>query len=577
MSWEISVVNQEVILQLSVEEGTASEARVAAVAAATVATSQAGIATQKATDAETFATASATSAGQALGYKNESEAAKDLAVTAKDEAESFAQTVLAYPVAVVEGLVDQAILSKNQSATSATQSVDAKNLAVIAKNEAEQFSRNIVNVFPNAVRNQTWIQQSNVLITYSGLGMELAFSNNGSARFNNPFTVTSGKRYGVIVSYTLNSNTGSHFQISTFGNSTYVESGNWTENYIGVKTTKAFILNYSYTGTPIFYFQKYNSGACNITVHEIILVDLGLTGNKNYLITALSLKSFFDASGYFDRLTISDVAKSVENIDPSLIPVRSVWAGRKMVTLGHSIVYQNTWQTLLSELLGTTYTSSDTTTGLSSLPLALGGSTIRPFYTNSTAYSLGVDGANANGKKNSSIHHRAKSLPSYNAGLIIVMNAQNDPITATQVGTINDTSYTGNEVLATNSNDIIIPTLYSSLKGLLEIITSQNLSAKVVYVSILKNWKYNPALAITEDYFSSPNRKSVWQCEKDCCELYGVDFVDMFSDGWGAFNASYFMSNDSDNTTWQNNNLSRVHPNIYGGERMARTVFAKIS
>jgi len=78
MSWEISVVNQEVILQLSVEEGTASENRVAAEAAATVATAQAGIATTKASeanqskiDAGTFAVASATSAGQALTYKNE--------------------------------------------------------------------------------------------------------------------------------------------------------------------------------------------------------------------------------------------------------------------------------------------------------------------------------------------------------------------------------------------------------------------------------------------------------------------------------------------------------------------------
>ncbi|WP_286727889.1 MULTISPECIES: SGNH/GDSL hydrolase family protein [Sphingobacterium] len=238
--------------------------------------------------------------------------------------------------------------------------------------------------------------------------------------------------------------------------------------------------------------------------------------------------------------------------------LKSPYKGLKMCTLGHSIVYQNQWQPLLSELLGTVYDLSETRGIVTKQPLGLGGSWFRAVYTNSTPWSYDVEPSQANGKQGSSIYTRADWVAQYKPDLIFVFNPTNDTLTPALVGEVTDPIYTGAEL---SSSDANAPTVISSVKGIFKKLGQQNPTAKIVFCSDLLNaFNYNdPQSAL--DRISNANLVSRHNKFKTVCEMFGVQFIDLLHNTWNVYEASsYFIPTDT------------VHPNSLGGEKIAKNI-----
>jgi len=404
------------------------------------------------------------------------------------------------------------------------------------------------------------------------------FSDVGPA--NSLLKLHNSQKIAIITDFTIiNETAASNFKIDIlkYKSSEYMANLNYLEyNGVGIRTIDIQIVDViDLPAIPTIndsqlVFSNPNTTSLDVDFHKILVLDLGYAGDDFYGLTIDEIKEYYKTVGYFEQL---DFVNYAENVISS-----SAYKSQRMLTFGHSQVYQNTWQPKLASLLGTVYDYSETYPSNDyDYPLALGASHIAPYYTDSTPYDITVDGANASNKKNASMHYRAKQIVDFE-GLLVVMNAQNDSYSSSIFGSIEDSGYIGDEVLAVNSSGSAVPSLYASIKGMLQILSSNNPKAKIVYCSIYRSWQYDPSDEVESEFGIGSNKYNQFIVEKNSCERLGVTFVDLWNDsGINAYNASEYLKADSDYEDWKNNGGSRVHSNEQGGIRIAETIYAKIS
>lgn len=241
---------------------------------------------------------------------------------------------------------------------------------------------------------------------------------------------------------------------------------------------------------------------------------------------------------------------------------RGNWFGKKMVTLGHSIVYQNKWQDLLAQLIGATYSMAETRGTVTQQPLALGGAWLRAAYSNATLWTFASKPTQSDGYRNSSIYYRADWVAQYNPDLILIFNPTNDSTTPSVVGEITDPIYTGAEVFYTDAG---APTVISSLKGIFKKLGEQNPKARIVFCSDILGGFINGDVDSALSKLSNANLVARHNKIKAVCELYGVQFVDLLHDAWNVYEASSCY-----------NPADMIHPNEIGGEKIARSIAPKL-
>jgi lysophospholipase L1-like esterase len=111
-------------------------------------------------------------------------------------------------------------------------------------------------------------------------------------------------------------------------------------------------------------------------------------------------------------------------------------------------------------------------------------------------------------------------------------------------------------------------TVYSCLKGTLQILSETNPNARILCLGLAPWYIYNK-----EDY------KEYMQYEKDvntviknCCEEYNIQYVDLFSElGWNFYNANKYYTKSSGVEEGSDVSNRQVHPNDNG-----QMVIAKI-
>lgn len=244
---------------------------------------------------------------------------------------------------------------------------------------------------------------------------------------------------------------------------------------------------------------------------------------------------------------------------------RGNWFGKKMVTIGHSLVFQNQWQDLLAQLIGANYSVVDTRGTSTKQPLALGGSYLRAVYQVDMDWSFDLEPSQSYKKRGATIYTRADFVAQHKPDLIIVFNPNNDMFAPEIVGETSDIAHTGDEVLVTSDTDPSGPTVISSLKGIFKKLGEQNPKAKIVFCSdILNGFAFNnPTSALTK--MSRADLVSRHNKIKTVCEMYGVQFIDLLHNTWNVYEASsYFIPTDT------------THPNSDGGEKIARYIASQL-
>jgi hypothetical protein len=262
----------------------------------------------------------------------------------------------------------------------------------------------------------------------------------------------------------------------------------------------------------------------------------------------------------------------------------SSYKGKRMISFGHSIVFQGLWQHRLAQILGMTYNQFDTYPSNGILPLGIGGAIIRPVYSNPAIYDFATDGGNANGKQRSSLYYRADEIKNYPHDVLFIMGAQNDAPNATTLGTFSEAPYEGDEVDGTIVPLASQPSFYASIKGMFKKLVTQNPNTKIVYIGLMHNWYYDPIDGVNTD-LAGGNRHNIYLAEKAVCEEYSIIYIDCFKKlGVNAYNAGintptvtevYFKA-DSTESTWISTHSARVHPNQNGGNRLAEVIAAEL-
>lgn len=310
------------------------------------------------------------------------------------------------------------------------------------------------------------------------------------------------------------------------------------------------------------FFDSRNSASTKNMFTEFVRRDASIAASATVTFELYKFLEFNDFAGDNDYRNKARIV--------NLTKFNRKYEGKKMVTLGHSIVYQNEWQKILASIIGANYNYLETSDRIK--PLAIGGATIRAVHTNATVWDYSVDGVTANGKKHSTIWYRARYVKELNPDIIGIMSGTNDSSTPATVGTSSDAPYLdADEKLAT---DPTAPSFCASLNGIFQQLLTDNPKALIFYCSLARNWFYNPANGAGE---ITGNRYAQFLAEKACCERYGVVFVDLLNDsGISHFNAKSFYKADSDEAQWQAGTALRVHPNSAGGEMIARTIAKRV-
>lgn len=146
---------------------------------------------------------------------------------------------------------------------------------------------------------------------------------------------------------------------------------------------------------------------------------------------------------------------------------KDLLVGRKLVTIGDSITFQDMWQPTLAAALGLSYSSTETTNGTGGhKAMGVGSTTIKPI-------SDLPPGAGQ------SIYTRCDDVDFYSPDIIIMTGGENDS-TTTNVGTVYDTTYTGGELLAADGG---MPSFCASWKGCLNKLRTQNPNALIFTMS----------------------------------------------------------------------------------------------
>lgn len=142
---------------------------------------------------------------------------------------------------------------------------------------------------------------------------------------------------------------------------------------------------------------------------------------------------------------------------------KDLLVGQKLVTIGDSITFQDTWQATLAAALGLSYSSTETTNGTGGhKAMGVGSTTISPL--NDLPPGAGQ-----------SIYLRCDDVDFYSPDIIILTGGENDSTTS-NVGTIYDTTYTGGEL---PTGDPGLPTFCGAWKGCLKKLRDQNPNALI--------------------------------------------------------------------------------------------------
>ena len=264
----------------------------------------------------------------------------------------------------------------------------------------------------------------------------------------------------------------------------------------------------------------------------------------------LGLMADPDASG--SGLTTDQVNALISQKFSDFETVRMPFKGNKLVTIGDSNVLGNKIQPWLINWLGFAYSDAETSTGLNGhAPMAIGGTTIRPFYNGGA-----------------SIYTRAKDAHYYSPDYIMVLVTGNDGLT--YQGTINDAVYSGNELTTDTGN----PTVYGAYMGMIEQLMSSCPTAKIVLVAppvdrIDMNNDYSLASIISwEDTYRKPWRDIAIAIG----QKYHLPVADCwYESGIDSRNATPFFDNPP-NFGSPTGQVRQVHFNDFGGRMLANVI-----
>jgi lysophospholipase L1-like esterase len=235
------------------------------------------------------------------------------------------------------------------------------------------------------------------------------------------------------------------------------------------------------------------------------------------------------------RTALNDCITHVDDYD-----AKKRWYNKKMVCFGDSIWNQSTVQPELIRLLGTTYNATEMSTGTGGhAPTAYPGSTIMGWS----------DVAN-----DQSLYKRADDVQYYSPDIIFVCGGTNDnAISPAPTYVYSDAHYTGATFSSVGWAGT--PSYISCMKGMLYKLTSQNPSARVIFMGRY-NYETTPLTETQMGYLVDRSN-----ADRYCCQWAGVLFIDALTMGIASANASTYMG-------------GLAHPNTAGGILMAEA-FAK--
>lgn len=290
--------------------------------------------------------------------------------------------------------------------------------------------------------------------------------------------------------------------------------------------------------------EKYNSGTKTViigknTINAGVVLPSMASGDFLFLRFFPTISSDWNnKTFYFGRIncfsgdpsTSLDYANNYNTITESFIKTtidtyrQPYWFGKKVVDFGDSIVSQKFCLPELIRRVGLIYVEDEIDHGVNGhSQTGVGGSKITPLLTGSQG-----------GLPGQSIYFRADDIHFYNPDIILLRGGQNDA--SNNIGTINDTPYTGPEV---SSNP---PTFFAAYVGTLVKLITQNPLAVIICVA--PGWSAD----------QTPAQKMLKvNAIRDCAEKYGCRFINLYTDcGINAINQASFIQDG-------------VHPNALGG------------
>lgn len=298
-------------------------------------------------------------------------------------------------------------------------------------------------------------------------------------------------------------------------------------------------------------------------------VDIALAGSIEYQFTHFALVETQPNFVKQDYLNMLDAGALYL---PSAFTTKKfktgTWAGKKLVTLGHSIVVQNLFQPVLADLLGMQYDVNETVGTVTKQPTGIGGSHIQAVCYSNTAWNYDTHGTQDNNLKGATFFTRADWVAQYKPDLIIIFNPNNDSSDPAMVGEITDAAYTGTEEILQSAGGY--PTLISTLKAIFKKLGEQNPNAKIVMCSdLLNGTAYGNADAAYNKLngIGTANANFVARNDKlkKVCEMYGVQWIDLLHNCWDIYTMkSAFTSADT------------THPILAGHEKIARYIASQL-
>ena len=255
-------------------------------------------------------------------------------------------------------------------------------------------------------------------------------------------------------------------------------------------------------------------------------------------------------------LTESQVTELINNSlsANAVLSANRPYNGKKLVTLGDSMTYNNLYQPFIALWNGFVYSSDETKNGVDGhAKMGWSGSKIIPSVTDDPiAHPGSASGA--------SIYKRADDVHFYSPDVIILWGSQNDNIVS---GNISDAPYTGDEIPFGGS----LPTLYSAYKGTLLKLLSQNQGAKVITLTLMH--QYDRRHSTMAEYLADEeHRRLLSVMIQECSEYYSVPCVDL----WNESGVNFFNQDVYYPTTYNEN----PHFNEVGAKRIAELIQTKL-
>lgn len=297
-------------------------------------------------------------------------------------------------------------------------------------------------------------------------------------------------------------------------------------------------------------------------------IDPAVVGSLDYEFTHLAL---IETQKNFEKQDYLNLLDKGSLYVPSAFLTKKfktgTWAGKKLVTLGHSITTQDRFQPILADLLGMKYDPFSTFGTVTKQPTGIGGSHIQAVCYSDTPYNFDTHGTQDNNLKGATFFTRADWVAQYDPDLIIIFNANNDSQDPLMVGEVTDDIYTGTVEVLQGSGGV--PTLISTLKAIFKKLGEQNPKAKIVMCSDLLNGvaygdstaAYNKLNGIgSQANFIARNEKL-----KKVCEMHGVQWIDLLHNCWDIYTIkNSFTAADG------------THPTMEGHEKIARYIASQL-